>query len=101
MQKRLEVLPAAGVGNGDRPGAVNAVELKAERATRALAGNKHVDAVGARRFDVDGVDEPLARPGPSKVELAAGRLAPLEVNARLPIGRFLLLLVLRVQIVIS
>ena len=39
MRERLEVLPPAGVGNGDRPGPVNAVELEAERAARALAGD--------------------------------------------------------------
>src|SRR5437867_1911009 len=47
MRERLEVLPAAGVGNGDRPGPVNAVELEAERAARALARDVHVDAVRA------------------------------------------------------
>ena len=86
---------------GDRPGPVNAVELKAKRATRALAGNQHVDAVCARLFDVNGVDQPLARPGPSNVELSTCRLTPLEVNAGFPISRFLLLLVLRIQVVVS
>src|SRR6185369_7709433 len=68
---------------------------------RALACGVHVNAVGARLLDIDRVDEPLARPGPSHVELAAGRLAPFEVHARLPVWRFLLLLVLRVQVVVG
>src|SRR5678816_2096485 len=67
----------------------------------ALAGDLHVDAVRARLLDVDRVDEPLAGPRPSQIELAAGRLAPLEVYARLPVRRFLLLLVLRLQVVVG
>src|SRR6185436_7062443 len=81
LRERLEVLPAAGVGDLDGSGLVDAVELEAELPAPLVAGDHHLDRIGARLLDVDRVDEPLAGPGPAEVEFLAGVLAPLQVDA--------------------
>src|SRR6185436_6022327 len=101
LRERLEVLPTAGVRDLDGAGLVHAVELEAELPAPLVARDHHLDRVGARLLDVDGVDEPLAGPGPAEVEFLAGVFAPLEIDARLAVRRLLRLLVGRLQIVVG
>ena len=81
LAHRLERLPAAGVGDGQRAGLVDAVDRDVEFAVRAGRRDACLEGVRAGGCDVDGVLEPLASLGPADDVPAAGVGRGCDVDA--------------------
>src|SRR5262245_17981670 len=80
------VLPAAGIGNGNRSGLIDAVHLDVEHATGAQVRDPNPERIGAGRRDVDRVLQPFSGSRLHHVEPAAGIQRRLDIHVRCSIG---------------
>src|SRR5205823_96871 len=76
-----ERVPGGGVGDLERAGFINAVDLGVKSSAERFAGGAKIEGVRAGLLDVDGVFEPFAGLGEADVEAAAGVAGGFDVDA--------------------